>query len=108
MRWVNRSKNTVADHLCNRTMDVVKGAWREERNMDIPPGCNIVVFSDGGTRETCSASAWLITAVLHNRGVETYSPVVAAGIYFDDPISSFLAEAIALERATVEMLRWCK
>eukprot|EP00959_Pyramimonas_sp_CCMP1952_P040308 843032-Pyramimonas_sp.AAC.1 len=57
VRWVNRSQNTMADHLCNRTMDVVKGAWREERNFDIPPRSSIVISSDGGTRATCPACA---------------------------------------------------
>ena len=63
--WTRRGNNSVADYLCNRTMDIVKGTWREERQKpdEVDPSSNIVIFSDGGTRTDCSASAWVLCVV---------------------------------------------
>ena len=99
VRWEKREHNKVADYLCNMTMDSKRCTWRDVRHTVAPQSCNFLAFSDGGTRSTCSASAWIICAVLEDKTI----PMVAGGIYFEQPISSFTAEAIALEKATVEL-----
>ena len=86
--WVRHENDRVPDDLCNRTMDDFKGDWREERKVVYHPGCNVVIFSHGGTRSKCSASAWALCVVSDE---EKLVPVVAAG------------EAIALENATIEL-----
>ena len=83
-------------------MDSLKCDWRKERQISRLLGSNVVVFSDGGTRPTCSASAWVLS-VLHEGKLV---PAVAGGLYFAQPISSFTAEAIALEQATDELKKW--
>ena len=100
--WTPRENNKLADYLCNRTMDDVKGEWREVRDYSAERARNVVVFSDGGTRADCSASAWALCVVIG----QTLHPVIAAGIFFQVPISSFAAEAIALDNATREFRQW--
>ena len=100
--WAKRDRNSVADHLCNRTMDTLRCAWSEVRDSDVDPLGNAVIFSDGGTRSDCSASAWVL-CILQN-GILV--PRVAGGLYFNPPISSFAAETIALEKATDELRAW--
>ena len=58
------------------------------------------MHADGGTREgRCSATAWCIEAV-HVRGqTQARSLVLIAGTFISDPVSSFLAEHIALDEA---------
>ena len=102
--WTHRENNKLADYLCNRTMDDVKGEWREVRDYSAERARNVVVFSDGGTRADCSASAWALCVVIG----QTLHPVIAAGIFFQVPISSFAAEAIALENATRELRQWLR
>ena len=102
IRWEHREHNKVADYLCNLTMDVKRCTWRETRNADILLESNLVIFSDGGTRAECSASAWVLCAAIK----EATIPILAGGIYFPQPISSFTAEAIALEKATEETIAW--
>ena len=63
IRWERRVRNKVADYLCNFTMDVKKCSWRELRNTNVRLDSNLLIFSDGGTRQECSASAWLLCAV---------------------------------------------
>lgn len=106
--WAKREHNSVADHLCNKTMDNMQGSWREERQVNCRRGDNVVIFSDGGTRSTCSASAWVLCVFLDRNGEKKLIPVVAGGLYFEKPISSFTAEAIALEHATQELLSWLR
>jgi hypothetical protein len=100
--WVRREHNSVADHLCNKTMDTLKCDWRKDRGIQRHPGSDVVIFFDGGTRQTCSASAWVLSVLYDGKLV----PAVAGGLYFAQPISSFTAEAIALEHATDELQKW--
>ena len=103
--WAKRDRNSVADYyLCNHIMDTLQCAWSEVRDPDDLPKGNVVVFSDGGTRTDCSASAWVL-CVLQN-GVLV--PKVAGGLFFKPPISSFAAETIALEQATEELKAWMR
>ena len=82
-----------------------KGTWRSEKPID---RCryrehNILVFSDGGTRPGCSASAWTLGVMSRKDNELCYTPIIAAGIFFESPVSSFMAEAIALENACKEL-----
>lgn len=59
---------------------------------------NIVGHSDGGTRaESCSAAGWVVEAIMEQDGETQIATVALCGTYFKEPISSLLAEAIALE-----------
>ena len=104
--WTQQDNNQLADYLCNFTMDVKRTTWKHVRLNadDSPPGCgHILAFYDGGSRPDCAASAWLIGKVVKAGEIWTFQPRVAGGIFFETPISSFLAEAIALEHATIEL-----
>ena len=61
---------------------------------------NFICHSDGGTRgEDCSSARWFLEAVVVRDGLRYTFPVALHGQYFEEPISSFLAEAIALDEA---------
>ena len=65
---------------------------------------NYICHSDGGTRAgSCSAAGWVIEAVVTRDSQTVLFPVLMKGIYIKDPISSFLAEAIALEDVVSSM-----
>eukprot|EP00973_Karenia_brevis_P075899 10544498-Karenia_brevis.AAC.2 len=106
--WTRRENNQLADYLCNYTMDSRRSSWRHERHVgdeDFSGIGNLLVFSDGGTRPDCSASAWLVGHLIKSKEGWRFKPRVAAGMYFEAPISSFMAEAIALENAALELER---
>ena len=87
-------------------MDTKKASWREEREHVRESGDNVVAFSDGVSRNDCSASAWVLCVWATRGGKRKLIPVIAAGIFFPAPISSFAAEAVALEEATKELKSW--
>ena len=63
-------------------------------------GANYLCHSDGGTRvNSCSAAGWFIEAIVVRGDYRHTFPIAMRGIYLQDPVSSFLAEAIALEDA---------
>ena len=99
--WQPREFNKMADFLVNYTMDERK-SWAKvfPERADVSPEANFLVHADGGTREgRCSAAAWCIEAV-HVRGqTQARSVVLIAGTFISDPVSSFLAETIALDEA---------
>ena len=65
-----------------------------------------MLFSDGGSRSDCSASAWVLCVWATRGGKRKLVPAIAGGIFFPEPISSFAAETIALEEATKELKSW--
>ena len=68
--------------------------------------CNIVVHSDGGTRAgTCSATGWIVEVGVHDGCTWVFRPLVMAGTYISSPISSFHAEALALEECVLFVSR---
>ena len=100
MRWRRREKNIVADFLVNYTMNMGR-SWSETLPWPFPGAsveeCNIAVHSDGGTRaESCSAAAWIVE--VGYRG--NFAAYAMAGTYMSAPVSSFTAEAIALNEAS--------
>lgn len=59
---------------------------------------DFICHSDGGMRgESCSAAAWYLEAVVTENGASSTFPLAMRGQFLKDPVSSFLAEAIALE-----------
>ena len=76
--------------------------------MDIYNDSNVLVFSDGGSRTACSASAWALGIAYHRDGQLHFDPIIVAATFFDRHINSFQAEAIALEEATNELKGWLK
>ena len=61
---------------------------------------NYVCHSDGGTRaNSCSGAAWIIEARVVRDDERYIFPVAMAGVFLQGPVSSFLAEAIALDEA---------
>ena len=99
--WQRREHNKKADFIVNHTMDR-KQDWKREFQ---PPfsdftlrDANLICHSDGGTRgEACSAAGWIIEASVTRDGAISIFPLVWCGKYFAEPLSSFLAEAIAVE-----------
>ena len=65
---------------------------------DFQPGkANFICQSDGGTRSnSCSATGWIVEAVHHS---EIVFPVAVGGTHISSPLSSFAAEALALDEA---------
>ncbi len=100
--WVKRDKNKLADYLCNVTMDR-KRSWRKERSIDMPSKYHWFAVSDGGARPQCSACGWAVGICFLVDGAYKFEPLVVAGEYLDPRVNSFLAEALALEQATLEM-----
>ena len=68
---------------------------------------NVVVFSDGGARIDCSASAWALGVCTTSSHSPHFEPLIIEGIFFADPLNSFQGEAIALEMASKELVKWC-
>ncbi len=100
--WVDRGKNKMADYLCNVTMDRKK-SWRKERSIDMPLDFNWFAVSDGGARPLCSACGWAVGICFVVDRLQKFEPLVVAGTYLEPRVNSFLAEALALEHATLEM-----
>ena len=99
----------MADFLANYTMDS-KQTWTDVFEWPLAEAtldqCNLVIHSDGGTRHgRCSAAAWVVEAVLVVHGVWISELIAMGGTYFDSPISSFCAEALALEECTLLVKR---
>ena len=101
--WHKRAWNLRADYLVNYTMDE-QTSWFQRGPLPEAglANSNLIVHMDGGTRAgKCSAAAWCIEAVAHYGSYITTVPVILAGTYIQDPISSFTAEALALEEAAL-------
>ena len=66
---------------------------------------NFIIHFDGGTRgKACSASAWILEAVVAEADAMTIFPVAMAGIFLPQAVSSFMAETIAMERSIAHLL----
>ena len=95
----------IADFLVNYTMDLGE-SWRHCNDWPCPgrdiDDCRLVIHSDGGTRaRNCSASAWVAEILVDSpSGIQTHR-LASGGTYINNPISSFLAEAMALEESTL-------
>ena len=64
--------------------------------------CNVAVRSDGGTRaDSLSATGWVVEVGGPIDGVWHYSVWAIFETFISTPISSFLAESLALEEATL-------
>ena len=103
VQWRRRCFNRIADHIANYTMDIQR-SWCQKF---IPPvdnvsvqKANFVIHTDGGTRANkCSSSAWYVEAHVQLPSGTASFPICMAGRFISTPISSFTAEAIALEEA---------
>eukprot|EP00973_Karenia_brevis_P085365 11846863-Karenia_brevis.AAC.1 len=100
--WTKRENNKLADHICNVTMDS-KQSWRKHRQVDLPAHARVIAFSDGGTRLDCSAIGWAVGFV---RADGCFVPAIIEGVFLESPVNSFLAEAMALENATLEVRKF--
>ena len=103
--WHRREQNQIADFIVNYTME----CGHDWRHAFQPPlddfriqGANFICHSDGGTRAgSCSAAGWFIEAIVERKGFRHTFPCAMAGKFLKSPISSFTAEAVALEDATL-------
>ena len=103
--WHRREHNVVAGFLANYTMDRNE-FWNKICDWPFPghglQDCSFVVHSDGGTRwGTCSGSAFIVEAGVLGKEGWVFKPLALNGTYFHSPMSSFVAESLALEEATV-------
>ena len=113
--WRRRTRNIVADHVVNCSMDAQRSlekqyGWPfEDCNLS---ACNILIHSDGGTRlNCCSSFGWILEVCRLIDGIWEFKPLMMRGTYLSEPISSFLAETLALEEASlfvVKLLRELK
>ena len=105
--WVERTKNQLADTLCNYTMDRGHSWHHEWKHRELTPAnMSVVGFSDGGRRsESCAASAWALAIGTVMEGNWSYRLVMAGGTFHARPMHAFLAEAIALEECTTAAAR---
>ena len=101
--WRRREYNHVADYLANLTMDEGR-SWINELAWPFEAWtirhCNIVVHSDGGSRAMCSAAAWVVEVGICRGSEWEYKPIAMGGTYLEVRVSSFMAEALALEACT--------
>ena len=107
--WRRREHNQIADFLVNHAMDT-RSSWMTEVPPAIPDftilDANIVCHSDGGTRAgSCSAAAWILEAIVSRDGFTHTFTIASRGIFLDSPVSSFTAEAIALDDAVAYVSR---
>ena len=102
MIWMRRNNNKVADGLADLTMDR-KCSWSHEYPISLKiDASNILVQTDGGVREEeCAAASWMVG--LWDMASQQYEPLLAGGTYLTEPVSVFMAEAIALDEATVQV-----
>ena len=106
--WHRRCFNEISDYIVNHTMDI-KRSWYQRfqppfEDYDIFRS-NLLVHTDGGTRAgECSASAWYVEACIVQSGRELKFPLAMSGTYLEAPVSSFTAEAIALDES-IEFVR---
>ena len=103
--WRRREQNTAADHLVNYTMDT-RASWSECLDWPFPghrlSDCNVILHADGGTRSRqCSASAWVLDVGIFTSTGWKFEPLVFGGHFYDEPISSFTAEALALAESSL-------
>ena len=90
----------MADYLANYTMDEGR-SWFQicSTHVDANAG-HFLIQTDGGSRAgQCSAAAWVIEVVSTMGDSRTTSPLVTGGTYISTPVSSFTAEAMALDEA---------
>lgn len=79
----------------------MRSSWLQEDQESGWVDQNVVVFSDGGVQnDQEAAAAWSVGLIfgLHSSEME-FHLIAARGIFINYPISSFLAEAIALDGA---------
>ena len=57
--------------------------------------------------ENGSASAWYVEACIVQSGRELKFPLAMSGTYLEAPVSSFTAEAIALDES-IEFVKWSR
>ncbi len=68
--------------------------------------CNFVVHSDGGRRQgSSSSSAWIVEAGVISQGRWEYKPYIMGGTCHPRDVSSFTAESLALEEASLVLKR---
>ena len=107
--WQKRELNVIADHLVNHTMDVRK-SWHQICTMPYPDislrDANFLIHFDGGTRgNDCSAAAWILEARIHRERDIVEFPVAFCGKFVSPSVSSYVAEAMALESCTEIFLK---
>ncbi len=69
----------------------------------MPSNLHWFAVSDGGASPQCSARRWAVGIVMVMDGAYHYEALVVAGDYMEPRVNSFLAEALALEQATLEL-----
>jgi len=97
-----RGQNKLADYLCDVTMDRQK-SWNKERSIVMPLAYNWFATSDGGAKLHCSACGWAVGIHFKADGSHHFEPLVGGGTCLDPRVNSFLAEALAIEQATLAM-----
>lgn len=102
--WRRREFNKKADHLVNYTMDV-RRSWHQLCPVPFPDlilsDSNFIIHFDGGSRgNDCSASAWILEARAYYKNSLVEFPVIMCGKFMCPAVSSFMAEALALESCT--------
>eukprot|EP00973_Karenia_brevis_P000012 1288-Karenia_brevis.AAC.1 len=84
--------------------------WQKPEEVDYEE-CNVVIFSDGGFRNThCAAFAWAMFWATRSSSANTwqYYPLAVKGEFLTCCDDSFVAEALALESAARYMNRYVR
>ena len=95
--WRKREHNQIAGHLANLAMDTAR-TWCEEWHEYLGHG-NLIIHSDGGSRERCSAAAWVVERRFYANMEWQRQTLARGGLYLGTRVSSFMSECIALEAA---------
>ena len=97
--WEKREHNQIADHLANLTMDTAM-TWSEESH-EYPSHGNLLIHSDGGSRERCSAAAWVVEHCFYAGTGWQRQVLACGGLYLEARVSSFMSECLALEASAI-------
>ena len=105
VKWVRRHYNQLADYVAGKTLRMGR-SWSHTfapRVFD-KPDCNLALFTDGGFRRGCGASAWVLCAS-YPKTPDPFVIFQAGGHYWDEAcqMNSFTSELHALEEGVAAL-----
>ena len=100
----------MSKHFAN-TQFAMKSSWHQDCRSPLPDftvsEANFICHADGGTREeSCSAAGCFLDAMVTRSDLRCTFPVAMHGQFFEESISPFLVETVALEEAIAFVLKF--
>ena len=109
VEWRPREYNSVADHLCNVTMDsglCIDQSFPDCLRRALDRGSNLQIYSDGGFRSpNQAATGWALYECSCEDGCVRFKLLAQGSAALKSCRSSFEAEVLALEAAVLNLAR---